>query len=955
MRPKNRLCGSLLSVIFSVFVFQSNAQLVVDNSVTATNAIQNILLGGGVTVMNITFSGAPEQIGSFDCVNCNLGISDGFVIGSGNVSGAAGPNTSGTFSSGPASGVGASDPDLFQLSNNPLNDAAILEFDFIPTGDSVAFNFVFGSDEYPEFAGSTFNDAFGFFLSGPGITGPYSNNAANIAIVPNTSTPITINNINNGSANTGPCNFCQYYINNLNSFNAGANTIQCDGFTTVMTASAEVICGETYHIKMAVADAGAGDTSYDSFVFFQANSFQSNQVAVTFEAPAFVSPAVNGLYEGCQTGFLTFSRPEGLNTTVTYDLMVGGTADASDVLDLPMTITFVPQQSQFVLPITAVTDGVFEGVEILELSIDAGGCEDQITTFEIQINDLPELEVDVPAYQVDCGGDVEIVPAINGGIGFYHIEWSDGSIADSFNYTANSTSQVPFIVTDTCGVTPFEGFADVTVNVGDPIQVDLGMDQAVTCLDVTEIIPSIQGGFGTLNYEWSTQPDGVIGTGQSLQFQTDSDIAVALVITDQCGASGDDIVQFAVPQVNVNIDVPNTVDTPCLDNLELLANANGGVGTLSYQWELNNTVVANGDSYSAIYGEPTSVTLIANDECGNSAATEIEVNILPSPITVNLGPDLSVTCLDETLLNPEIIGGVGTFTYQWTLDGLNVGTLPTETVTVYDFSQVVLNVEDQCGNTGSDQLNLNVPPVPVYIEISNDTLVCNGASVELYASVSGGVGQYITQWYGSSNSALTFEVAPATSTTYTFGATDQCGNSSTANVNVAVDEIDPIIRANYTGPSSMHFENITANAVWSYWIINGQDAVEGFEADVEFNTMDVWEVMLVVESPLGCPGEAIGIYYPLANVYVPNAFTPNNDGTNDFWSIDGHDLSWLSVQIFNRWGDLVFESEEITPVWDGGAKEGEYFVPDGIYFYQLKAQGTRGNIIEKSGTITVIR
>lgn len=955
MRPKIRICGSLLSVLFSVFVSHTNAQLVVDNSVTAINAIQNILLGGGVTVLNITFTGAPEQIGSFDCVNCNLGISDGFVIGSGNVNGAAGPNTSGTFSSGPASGVGASDPDLFQLSNNPLNDAAILEFDFIPTGDSVAFNFVFGSDEYPEFAGSTFNDAFGFFLSGPGIVGPYSNNAINIALVPNTTTPITINNINNGSANTGPCNFCQYYVNNLNSFNAGANTIQCDGFTTVMTASAEVNCGETYHIKMAVADAGSGDTAYDSFVFFQANSFQSNQVAVTFEAPAFVSPAVNGLYEGCQTGYLVFTRPEGLNTTVTYDLMLGGTADATDVLDLPANITFMPQQSQFNLPVTAISDGIFEGVEILEISIDAGGCNNQITTFEVQINDLPELEVTLPTYEVDCAGEVEIIPTVSGGIGFYHIEWPNGDLTDSYFYTANNTSNVLFTVTDTCGVTPYNGEAEIIVNVGDPIEVDLGSDLAVTCLDITEIIPSIQGGFGALNYEWSTQADGVIGTGQSIQFQTDTDIAVALVVTDQCGATGDDILQFAVPQVNVNIDVPNTVDTPCLENLDLLANAFGGVGSISYQWQVNNAIVANGDTYSSVYGEPEVVTLMATDECGNSAETEIEINILPSPITVNLGPDLSVTCLDETLLQPQISGGVGTFSYQWTLDSDVIGTQPTENVTVYDFSQVVLNVEDQCGNTGSDQLNINVPPVPVYIELSNDTLVCNGASVELMANVSGGVGQYITQWLGSGNSALNYEVTPSTSTTFSFGASDQCGNSAVAHVNVAVDEINPIIRANYTGPNSMHFENITENAEWGYWIINGDQIIEGFEADVEFNTLDVWEVLLVVESPLGCPGEAIGIYYPLADVYVPNAFTPNNDGTNDFWTIDGHDLAWLNVQIFNRWGDIVFESNEISPKWDGGFNSGEYFVSDGVYFYQLKAQGTRGNIIEKTGIITVIR
>jgi hypothetical protein len=225
----------LLPTIVLVLLFSSigNAQLVVDNNVDALDGVQNVLLGGGVTATNITFSGVNQQIGSFNCSTCNLNIASGLVMGSGNVSGAIGPNTSGSTNNTPASGFGFSDPDLAALSGFSLNDAAVLQFDFIPTGDSLAFNFVFGSDEYPEFANGSFNDAFGFFLSGPGISGPYTNGAANIALIPSTTIPVTINNLNNGTANSGPCEYCQYYVNNLNSFASPATAIQCDGFTTV--------------------------------------------------------------------------------------------------------------------------------------------------------------------------------------------------------------------------------------------------------------------------------------------------------------------------------------------------------------------------------------------------------------------------------------------------------------------------------------------------------------------------------------------------------------------------------------------------------------------------------------------------------------------------------------------------------------------------------------------------
>ena len=109
----------------------------------------------------------------------------------------------------------------------------MLEFDFVPSGNQIAFNFVFGSDEYLEFV-DQYNDAFGFFLSGPGISGPYANNAANIALIPGTSVPVSINTLNADD-------YSNFYVNNGDGWTAPFNTdpfyIQFDGFTTVLTAT----------------------------------------------------------------------------------------------------------------------------------------------------------------------------------------------------------------------------------------------------------------------------------------------------------------------------------------------------------------------------------------------------------------------------------------------------------------------------------------------------------------------------------------------------------------------------------------------------------------------------------------------------------------------------------------------------------------------------------------------
>jgi hypothetical protein len=229
-----------LSVLFLAMSCLSWSQLIVNNTTNAVAAVENFLLGEGIVATNITYVGNNDQIASFNCVNCNLGISSGVVMSSGNASTASGPNNNGGISN---AYTNVSDVDLAQLSGNTLNDACVLEFDFVPVGDSLIFNYVFGSDEYPEYANSGFNDAFGFFLSGPGINGPYSDNAINIALIPGTNLPVTINNLNNGGDGiNGPCEYCAYYNHNGNGgtapFNTGTFYIQPDGFTDVLSANA---------------------------------------------------------------------------------------------------------------------------------------------------------------------------------------------------------------------------------------------------------------------------------------------------------------------------------------------------------------------------------------------------------------------------------------------------------------------------------------------------------------------------------------------------------------------------------------------------------------------------------------------------------------------------------------------------------------------------------------------
>jgi hypothetical protein len=253
----NLLSGLILltGIFFTLYNTAKSQVLQVTSSVTPEEMVE-ILIGNGLSYDNVVFTGADTSRGSFWDGPGNIGLEDGIILTSGSVYLAPGPNNTG------GAGYGNSTPgdaDLQSLAGITTLDACVLEFDFVPYYSYVWFQFVFGSEEYPEYI-FQFNDVFGFFISGPGITGPFSDNSKNIALIPGTNIPVSINNVN-GENNSA------YYVDNDSDF------IQYDGFTTVFTAEAEVQPMQTYHIKLAIGDGV--DQFYDSGVLLQASSFCS--------------------------------------------------------------------------------------------------------------------------------------------------------------------------------------------------------------------------------------------------------------------------------------------------------------------------------------------------------------------------------------------------------------------------------------------------------------------------------------------------------------------------------------------------------------------------------------------------------------------------------------------------------------------------------------------------------
>lgn len=312
------------AVVVLIFTLSSaSAQLLVFQNQTPDHLVRNILLGPAVTVDSITFDGYPgssippgevgQRFGRFNGVNSNLGLAGGVILFTGDATYAIGPNDEETVGAGGIAFNPTPDRDLCQLAGiqncdlpvgaGRVYNRSVLEFDLTPANDMVSFRYVFSSEEYERWTCMEFNDAFGFFLSGPGISGPFENNAMNIAFVPGSLAPVSVNTVNSGmtanNANspdpTDPFAGCTaqdpdfalntpYYTYNgswVQGVLGGAQTeppyccdpyyIEHNGLTVVLTASAAVQIGETYHIKMAIGNIS--DWRLPSAVYIEQGSF----------------------------------------------------------------------------------------------------------------------------------------------------------------------------------------------------------------------------------------------------------------------------------------------------------------------------------------------------------------------------------------------------------------------------------------------------------------------------------------------------------------------------------------------------------------------------------------------------------------------------------------------------------------------------------------------------------
>lgn len=419
------------SAFFMLFLLLAGAgaeaQVTVNVGFTAQQLAQ-MLVGPGVTISNVTGTGLVSTTGVYLAGKFyggmnNIGIDSGIVMTTGSALIAQGPNNQGS------AGMGAGlpgDPMLSSLAGVGTNDACILEFDFVPQYDTIRFRYVFGSEEYNSFVYG-YNDIFAFFISGPRPSGGSYNNQ-NIALIPGTSLPVSIFNINFGNIGDCPgtaCVNCQYLINNCGTCQNGCASgvsIQYDAYTVVLTAWAVVIPCQTYHLKLAIADAL--DSALDSGVFLEAGSFSSPGVNLTsiYSTPGGERLAV----EGCSYVDLSVSIPYPMPDTMwlVFDSIRGTATNGVDCNFINDSIYIAPGQTSNYLRIIPVYDGLIEPTETLIFYYSSTTSCTGTTYSSITVYLADWNPVNIGSDTTVCQNTILIYDA---GEGYRNYLWHDGS------------------------------------------------------------------------------------------------------------------------------------------------------------------------------------------------------------------------------------------------------------------------------------------------------------------------------------------------------------------------------------------------------------------------------------------------------------------------------------------------------------------------------------------------
>lgn len=554
--------------------------------------------------------------------------------------------------------------------------------------------------------------------------------------------------------------------------------------------------------------------------------------------------------------------------------------------------------------------------------------------------------------QTSCGGNNgAIVAAANGGTAPYTYLWSDGSSSSSlFNL---SPGIYTLTITDNNGCTLLQ---TETINPSTPVSFAINNITNVSCHGnsngAINISPS--GGVAPYSYQWSNGFGGSNNTNLVAGIYT-------VTVTDAVGCSTTLTDTVTEPAPLSVITSPST--SICLGQSYLLAPTFGG-GTTPYSY-----VWSNGATSSSITVSPsalTTYTVTVTDAhgCSNSDLTTLSIY---DPMVASLPADTMVCQDNLVVLAPIILGGDGNYIYSWST-GTN---LPFENITATKDSVVSVHITDGCNlNPTTLSVNIHTIPTPVLEYTFDIDKGCQPLAVSFTSTVTTVAGS--TYLWSFGDDSMSTDTHPVH--TFYYGAIYHpeltvttpspynCTGSFTAPDGINVLNI-PIAAFSYTPEkptilnSTILFYNNSSFANSYQWSFGDGASSTSINPEHYYMAVGTYPLTLIASNDGMCY-DTLHTDLEIKDAYafyVPEGFTPNGDGKNDVLQFKAVSAQEITVTIFNRWGQLVFEDKGNPVSWNGSINNGSEVVQKGSYVYIADVIDDWGKKHRLKGTVAVIK
>ncbi len=566
----------------------------------------------------------------------------------------------------------------------------------------------------------------------------------------------------------------------------------------------------------------------------------------------------------------------------------------------------------------------------------ADGCK---ATDSVTVSTNPEIKLSFPSDSIRiCPGDSLLLTAsLSGGSPAYAYAWGGLANGTAPSYTASANGWHTLTASDAKNCMAKDS---IYVSVSNKLSINLSDKTLCTGDSVL-----LNCGYDAVNYsiQWSGGQ-----TTQSIYAATAGTYSV--LVTNNGNCSGSDSMNLSLLPLPDLSGVDTSVTT--CSGIPVTLSTNMGSG-YNYNW--NPGGISSPNLVTSVAG--TYELSVTNASTGCASKTEVLVLVYPKPLLA-LNSDID-TCEGNgvQLQNTMVQNGL---TYNWTglsTGSVSLGTMPTLIVTTSDTYYLEVSDSNSCKNSDTVKVIFRVQP-QVNLLGGKDTLViCRGQMEQLDAG----------------NNGMTYVWLPGGQSTQSITVSTQ-GLYSVIVSNGACSDTDAVYVQSVVLPQNVLSDGLYAiETEYCFAELNESIVLSAMAAD-QLTYTYLWQPggqttqFLVINAPgtysltisLGSCSEkeTISIVdYCETTLYIPNAFTPNNDNNNEKFGPKGMYVNDYRFSIFNRWGELIFESVDLTDGWDGKYKG--YPVQEGVFIWKLEysenLRSGRFRSMQKTGTVTLIR